>query len=91
MLFEIALDIINDGEKLKGFRVHYREEKDTDPLFFPSKLAREVPIKTEEEAWELAEKFAAKTVGRFNDIYVVTQDCIAVKGYKEKTLNKRQD
>lgn len=63
-----------DGNFLKG---------DTFP-------ARDEPlIETEEEAWELARKFAQKTVDKCVNIYVVDSNFRPVKGYESKKITNR--
>lgn len=56
---------------------------------FPDKHAGEVLIINEELAWELAKRFAVKTVGRCVNIYVVTADFHPVKNYEKHMIINR--
>jgi hypothetical protein len=83
-----AVDIIH-GNYTERFRVSF-EHKDgccyTGDCF-PDRS--EPPLSTEEEAWTLARQFAARTVGRCVNIYVVRDsDFSPVDGYSGKKLNR---
>lgn len=56
---------------------------------FPDKHANEPLIKTETEAWVLAEKFAEKTKGDAVNIYVTNSDFTPVAGCQNKTIANR--
>lgn len=85
-----ALDIINN-EKESGYMVHFEH---AESIFlrsdcFPDKNAGEKLIATEEEAWHLARKFAAKTFGKCVNIYVVDANFRPVQFYKDKIIVNR--
>lgn len=86
-----ALSIIATGEMEPGFMVHFERREDgllvTD--YFPDKHAGEPLIATEEEAWELAQKFAAATVGRCVNVYVVRSSFAPVKDYLFRRIKNR--
>ena len=86
-----ALKIINSKEEPKGFMVSF-EHKDGGILradHFPDKHTGEELIKTEDEAWELAKKFAAKTKGKCINIYVIDENFSPVPGYEFKEIRNR--
>jgi len=56
--------------------------------FFPE--MDESPIKTEDEAWELAKKFAEKTFDYCLDIYVYDENFTPVKEYKKKMIRNNK-
>ena len=57
---------------------------------FPDKHSGEELIKTEREAWEIARKFASKTVGRCVNIYVIRGDNFTpVGGYEIHKIANR--
>ena len=90
MKYEQALEIINKKDET-GFMVSFAH-KTNGFLYsdhFPSKYNGEKLIETEEEAWDLAKKFAAKTKNKYINIYVVTSDFSPVKGYKRKFIKNR--
>ena len=55
---------------------------------FPDKHAGEPLIKTEIEAWDLAERFANATGDDYVNIYVINQTFHPVKNYKNRILKK---
>lgn len=81
-------DIIN-GKTIKGFRVHF-EKKAGNILtgdWFPDDGDF---IESEEGAWILARQFAAKTVGKCINIYVITYPGhLPVIGYQDKEIENR--
>ena len=86
-----ALKIINSKEEPKGFMVSF-EHKDGCILrgdHFPDKYAGEELIQTEDEAWALAKKFAAKTKGHCINIYVVDENFSPVPGYEFRKIENR--
>lgn len=90
MQYREALRIINEGLN-RGFMVSF-EWKNGCVLVsdhFPDKHAGEKLIETEEEAWELARRFAAQTVGKCVNIYVTKQDFTPVEGYRTKYMGNR--
>jgi hypothetical protein len=82
MKMSTAHSIINTGYRV---RFNWIDRNNFDQDYFPEK--DEPLIDTEQEAWELAKKFADKTVSQCANIYVVTGDFIPVTGYDIKTLN----
>ena len=91
MKYYEALKIINEGLN-PGFMVHFEWKKGgmlySD--YFPDKHAGEKLIESEEEAWELAKRFARKTVGKCVNIYVIKgSDFTPVDGYKNKEIENR--
>ena len=86
-----AQEIISNGITNPGFMVSF-ERKEGCMLhsdYFPAKYDGEPLIETEEEAWELAAKFAKKTRGKFVNIYVVDAKHSPVEGYKDKEIVNR--
>jgi hypothetical protein len=90
MLMREALEIIADKPS-DGFMVSF--EKTGGGMlaagYFPDKHAGETLIATEEEAWELARKFSAKTYGSYVNIYVVDSTFSPVKNYKDNYIVNR--
>lgn len=87
-----ALRIIADGERPKGYMVHW-ERKDGNILtsdYFPDKHGGEELIQSEDEAWRLAQKLAAATVGRFVNVYVVDDKFSPVSSYRERMIENRR-
>lgn len=90
MKFQEAIEIIN-GKENQGYMVSF-EKKEGGMLrsdYFPDKHAGEVLIKTEEEAWELAKRFASKTKGKCVNIYVIGSNFVPVIGYEMKRIINR--
>ena len=56
---------------------------------FPDKDAGEPLIETEEKAWEMAEKFAAKTFGKYVNVHVVDENFVPVKDYTVRMIENR--
>ena len=88
MKFDKAMDIINEKQPC-GFRVHFehREGKLLKSDYFPE--GHEKLIESEEEAWELAKKFARKTRGEYVNIYVIGSDFRPVDGYESQYIRNR--
>ncbi len=88
MKIEEALKIIEDHES--GFMISFelREGRLLKSDYFPDKHAGELLIKTEEEAWELAERFADATDESYVNIYVIDHTFSPVTRYSEKVLKK---
>ena len=85
MKMQDALDIIEKKEK--GFMVHFekREGHLLKSDYFPDKHAGEELISTEDEAWELAVKFAKSTSpAEIINIYVIDNNFNPVKDYTLK-------
>jgi len=77
----------------KGFAVHFEHAKDgfLTGDFFPDVRAGEEPIPSEEAAWELAAQFAAKTVGRCVNLYVINaHDYTPVPDYGRRKIENRK-
>jgi hypothetical protein len=84
-----AKKIIYEGIKPRGYRVSF-ERLDRHILkgdHFPDR--DEPMIQYEEEAWELAAKFAAITKGRNVNVYVVDDQWRPVPGYEAKIENRQ--
>jgi len=85
---------ISEAKKKKepqGFMVHF-EKKEGHTLasgYFPDKHAGEKLIKTEDEAWELAGKFAKATDScEYINIYVVNNNWRPVDHYQTKAIRR---
>lgn len=92
MLMADALAIIYKDQPQVGFMVSF-ERRLGRILWadhFPNKHAGDQLIKTEEEAWELAKLFAAKTVGNCVNIYVIDHDFNPVPGYEALKIDNRE-
>lgn len=90
MKMQEALYIITNGQKEKGFMVSF-EKVENGVLVsnhFPDKHAGEELIKTEEEAWKLAEAFAKATDDTYVNIYVLNADFSPVKGYDKRAFKR---
>lgn len=84
-----ALAIIK-GKPNLGFMVHCTKKSASGLLateYFPDPSFGEELVKTEEEAWILAEEFAAKTKGLYVDIYVVNSHFVPVD--EKRTINNK--
>ena len=78
-------------EKTTGFMVHFevRERSILAARYFPDKHAGEKLIKTEEEAWELAHRFAKATPENYVNIYVIRGDnFVPVVGYNARAIRR---
>ena len=86
-----ALEVINE-KLLEGYMVSF-ERAESGFLtsdHFPDVRSGEDAIATEDEAWELARKFAAKTRGKCVNIYVITRkDFTPVEGYQTRMIHNR--
>ncbi len=84
-------DALNEIHAPCGYMVHF--EWWGDGLLrsdhFPDKGAGEPLIETEDEAWDLAERFSEATKGRTCDLYVVRDDYTPVVGYKDRRITNR--
>lgn len=75
-------------EAKEGFRIHFevREGSILRSDFFPDR--EEELIKTEDEAWKLARRFAcAVDFNTYVNIYVINKTFSPVVGYRDKKLN----
>lgn len=87
MRMQEAMEIINQP---KGFRVAF-EVKEPGVLrsdYFPDKCTEEL-IPIEEEAWDLAKKFAMCTVGKVYNVYVVNNESKPVDAERCEYHNRR--
>ncbi len=86
MKYEEALEIIENKEK--GFMVSFEKRKGGLLIsdYFPDKHDGEDLIKTEEEAWDLAERFSKATGDDIVNIYVIDHTFSPVSGYSNKKL-----
>lgn len=77
-------------EKTTGFMVHFEKRNGNllESNYFPDRHAGEKLIKTEEEAWQLAERFAkATTEESVVNIYVIRGDNFTpVSGYRARAI-----
>jgi len=92
MKMQTAMAMITAYEtKPRGYMVAFelREGGILTSDYFPDKKKGEKLIETEEEAWALAYRFAAATVGHCVNLYVVDQDYSPVPGYDTKRINNR--
>lgn len=91
MLMREAMRVINDEPKPMGYMVSFerKEGRFLASDHFPDKHRGEPLIPTEEEAWVLARKFAAKTVGRCVNVYVVAHDFVPVPDYEAQKIENR--
>lgn len=90
MKFEQAINIINNVPK--GFYVVFERVRDKilESDMFPDSQSGEQPIKTEAEAWALAQAFAARTWGKYVNIYVVhAEDFKPVQNAEFKMIRNR--
>ena len=86
-----ALGLIDNKPPCPGFMVHF-EWRDGPILrtdYFPDKGTNEPLIKTEEEAWTLAHRFANAMGDKICNIYVVNDIWIPVSGYERQRIKSR--
>lgn len=91
MKIEEAMAIIQGKAAPQGFMVEFEHAGDgfLRGDHFPDKHTGEPLIPTEDEAWELARKFAQKTKGKCVNIYVVKSDFSPVLDYEQKMIENR--
>jgi len=91
MLMHEAMRIINDEQNPMGYMVSFerKEGRFLTSDHFPDKRRGDILIPTEEEAWVLAQKFAARTVGKCVNVYVISHDFVPVPGYKARKIENR--
>ena len=91
MKMQEALNIMEAEAKPVGFMVHFIwNDKPPRSDYFPDVRNGEPPIATENEAWQMAEKFAAKTRGICIHVYVVRSvDCVPVHDFLERMIENR--
>lgn len=78
--------------KPKGFMVAFERVEGSILAsdHFPDVRAGEPPIETEEQAWQMAAQFAAKTRRRCVNVYVIRrEDFTPVQGYRERMIENR--
>lgn len=81
-----AMSIIDKKES--GYMVHF-EKRIRNTLsadYFPDKNENENLIKSEDEAWVLAERFANATDETYVNIYVIDHNFRPVFGYEKRKL-----
>ena len=98
MKYKEAIDIIRKNEKNPrfsktpdaGFMISFEKRSGglLESQYFPEKHDNEPLIKTEEEAWRLAKRFAAATNESIVNIYVVDSEFSPVQGYDRKTIRR---
>lgn len=83
-----AMAVINGQPEPVGYQVSFERVCGSVLVgdYFPAN--NEPPIPTEEEAWDLARKFAAVTYGQCVNLYV-TEDHLPVANYKDKLIINR--
>lgn len=90
MKMQEAMNIMEAGPA--GFMVTF-ERADGATLasdHFPEVRSGEPPIATEDEAWQMAAQFAAKTRKRCVNVYVIRREDFApVPGYRERMIENR--
>ena len=92
MKMQEAMKIMEDAPKPAGFMVHFEHVLGAmlSGDYFPDVRAGEQPIATEEEAWKMAQQFAAKTRKRCVNVYVILrEDFTPVQGYSERMIENR--
>lgn len=90
MKYAEAMKIIKEGLN-PGFMVHFDEIQGCCLCgkYFPDKHAGEKLLESEELAWDLARQFAARTYGKYVNIYVIDGDFYPVPGYEKKMIVNR--
>ena len=92
MKMQDAMKIMQDAPRLPGFMVHF-QRVDGCMLasdYFPDVHSGEEPIQTEEQAWQMATQFAAKTRKRCVNIYVIHRaDFTPVADYAGRKIENR--
>lgn len=98
MKYQDAMEIIRKNEKRprlskkpnEGFMVSFEKRMGgvLASHHFPDKHGGEPLIKTEEEAWRLANRFASATGNDIVNIYVVDSQWSPVKDYNLKRIRK---
>jgi len=90
MKIQEAMDIIEKKES--GFMIHFERRKGSilSSDYFPDKHLGEELISTENEAWELADRFARATKPEeIINIYVIDQNFNPVNNYDSKSIRRR--
>lgn len=91
MKMQTAMDLI-EGKNNKGFMVSFEWKKGNALLmsdYFPDKHSGEPLIRTEEDAWGLAAKFAEAMKGKVVNLYVMKDDFCPVDNYRERLIHNR--
>ena len=91
MKMQEALSIMEAEAKPFGFMVHFIwNDKPVRSDYFPDVRSGEQPIATEDEAWQMAARFAAKTRGRCINVYVVrSEDGAPVQDFLARLIENR--
>ena len=92
MKMQEAMRIMGYAPKLPGFMVHFTRVNGCmlEGDYFPDVHAGEEPIQTEEQAWQMAAQFAAKTRQRCVNIYVIHRaDFTPVADYAGRQIKNR--
>ena len=92
MKMQDAMKIMEDKPILPGFMVQFERVEGSILAsdYFPDVLAGEEPIQTEEQAWQMAAQFAAKTRGRCVNICVIHRaDFSPVAHYEGRKIKNR--
>lgn len=92
MKMQEAMKIMAGIPNRAGFLVHFEHAGGgfLRSDYFPDVRVGEEPIKTEDEAWEMAEQFAARTRRRMVNIYVVhAEDFTPVDRYAARKIANR--
>jgi hypothetical protein len=86
-----AMKIIENGSAPSGYMVHFERIEGSMLVsdYFPEKRLGEPLINTEQEAWDLAKRFAAATYGRCVNIYVIGENYAPVPGYEGRKIVNR--
>jgi hypothetical protein len=90
MKFADAKAVMDRRAPEPGYRVAFErvEGKILASDHFPAR--NEPLIASEEQAWELARKFALATVGECVNIYVVDSTWSPVRSYRERMIENRK-
>ena len=91
MKIKDVMEVIEFDNKNSGFIVSFewKEGRILRSDYFPDKRGGEPLIQTEDEAWDLASKFANKRKGLAVNFIVRYSDFSPVGGYKEKRIENR--
>lgn len=98
MKYQEVIDLIRKNERKprlskkvnEGFMVSFEKKSGgvLESKHFPDKRAGEPLIKTEEEAWNLAKRFASATDDTIVNIYVTESNWVPVKGYEKRIIRR---
>lgn len=90
MKMQTVKELIEAGKR-SGYMVHFEWYGDgfLRSDHFPDKHKGEELIRSEEEAWQYAEKFANALKGKVCNLYVTDSDFIPVMGYEKREISNR--